>query len=173
MFIHIGIVPDICDTIPMNEMSALTFCEETIKLKESIEKDYISLCARLYKIREERLYEGQYSDWQVFLEELKITPSVASRLCKIWEVFIVNFDIDKKELQEAGGWTIAAEILKVATTKKTAEELLSLAKLYTRAHLRQHIQKLLKGAPEDCKHKNTITIKVCEDCGYKFREYAP
>lgn len=157
----------------MKELQAYNYCQQTIALKSKIEQNYLELCARLWKIRSERLFEGQYAEWELFLEELKITPSVASRLVKIYEVFVIQQGFSQEELEKAGGWSVVAELLPVATDKKASKELLELASTYTRQHLREHVLSL-KIAPEshvDCKHRDYYDLRICRDCGEKWQTH--
>lgn len=157
----------------MKEIQAFDFCKETIEVKNRIEKGYMELCARLYRIKNERLYEGHFTEWELFLEELHILPSVASRMIKIYEVFVIEQKISPAKIEKAGGWSVVAELLPVAVNKEASEDLLEMAQTLTRRDLRIHVQ-TLKIAPRsevDCKHRDTYFLRICRDCGEKWTEH--
>lgn len=76
------------------------FVRETIDLVKQIETRFLELGARLYKIREERLWEGNYDSFQEFLDSAHISAGMASKLAKIHHVYIVE---GKKETQALAG----------------------------------------------------------------------
>lgn len=152
----------------MNEITSYKYCEDTIKLKQSIEVSYVALCERLYKIRNERLYEAQFADWDVFLEEIKIDRASADKMCRIYELFVLNYKVPAEKIAEVGGWSKVAELLPVSTNKKQAIEALEYAKGALKKDVRIYVKEILgKQIPDNCKHKNTYVVEICKNCGDK------
>ncbi len=155
----------------MDKLTAKTnfnYCQETISLKSDLELSYLDLASRLHKIQLNRMYEPNYESFDEFLEEIKISKSTASKLINIWVRFVIQFKIKPKMLADAGGWTVVAEILPYADTKKSAERWLLDAKENRRKDLRKNLLELKTGiSMSKCKHKNKrhVLFWKCEDCG--------
>lgn len=161
----------------MNEKLAqhnFNYCEETISLKSKLELGYLDLAQRLFKIEDGGMYKPNYETFEEFLLEIKISLSTANKLKNIWVRFIHDLDIEPKMLAEAGGWSIVAEILPYAYTKKDAEKWLSLAKSNTKNDLRKHLIEAKTGIKMvNCRHLEevVITFKKCLKCGETHRIY--
>lgn len=147
-------------------------CQTTLDLKDKIENSFLILGESLWKIREERMWEGQWTSFGEFLMEMKMSEPTASKLINIWAKFVMEFGINPFLVVEAGGWGNVAEILPVVKDKLSAEEWLGKAKVLTREDLRTEIR-IAKGGtpPEDCSHGDSYTIKVCRTCGTSERIY--
>jgi len=155
------------------ELSAYNYCQDTINLKNAVEKNYMVLCARLYKIKTERLYEANFAQWEVFLEELRINKRSAEAMCKIYETFVIQLGIDPEQVALAGGWTVAETLLPLATSKELAEEGLEFAKGALRKDVRMFVNEKLGRVPDGmCSHADTYTVRVCRTCHDKWEEYA-
>lgn len=152
----------------MPNLPALRYCEETIKLKTGIEASFLALGERLKRIKEEVLFEDQWSDFGAFLAEMKLSESTASRLIGIYETFVLKYQIAPAQIAQAGGWTVIADILPVVNSKKDAKYWLDQATTLTRTDLRRELMEIKKGRlMSECKHKNTFTLRVCVDCGLR------
>jgi hypothetical protein len=82
-------------------MSGITnnqFVKDTITLVQRIETSFLELGARLYKIREERLWEGSYDTFNDFLAELKLTPGNASILASVHKNYVLDGGIEPEQL---------------------------------------------------------------------------
>lgn len=161
----------------MNKALASTnfnYCEATIKLKRDLELSYLELAQRLYKIREQKMFEPNYETFDEFLQEIKISTSTASNLIGIWVRFVLQFKIKPKLLAEAGGWSVVAEILPHAENKQQAEKWLLQAKENSRQDLRKSLKEHVTGIDMSlCKHedKEIITFERCKKCGHSERLY--
>lgn len=155
------------------EIQAYNYCQETIELKNNVEKNYMVLCARLYKIKNETLYEANFGSWELFLEELRINKRSAEAMCKIYETFVVSLGIDPDTVALAGGWSVAETLLPIATNKKDAEEGLSFAKGALRKDVRMYVNEKLGKVPEGiCRHEDTYTVRVCRTCHERWEDHA-
>lgn len=157
----------------MNEVKAYAYCEETIKIKGDIEKGYMVLCARLHKIKEERLYEASYSSWSLFLDELKIDRATAERMVKIYDTFVVRYGISPAKIEGAGGWSVVAELLPISNSKEEAEEALDYATGALKKDVRifVHSKRYGKDTEKMCRHPNTYLVRICRDCADRWEEH--
>lgn|SRR3990167_6076352 len=145
-----------------------SYCEETIKLKTDLELTYLELASRLHKIQSERMYEPNYDDFGDFLEDIKLSPSVATKMVKVWETFVLKFKVPLKKIADAGGVYQAYEVIKFVDSRKSAEEWLLKAKTFSRADLRKDKLEAITGIDmATCKHKDRTIIKFwrCNKCG--------
>lgn len=150
------------------------YCREVVELKKDIERNYLELAGRLCKIEDEKMYEPNYETFADFLEEIHITPSVASRMKTIWRKFVLEYDIKPVKIAEAGGWDKVYSIVKISGSKQQAEDWLHKINHLNRADLRKEIKELETGVTmSECKHIHTeaITFHKCLDCGDTWREY--
>ena len=83
-------------------MKPVDFVRETIDLIKSIENRFLELGARLYKIREEKLWSSTYDSYQEFLDVAKINPGNASILAKIHQHYVVEGKQKQKDLAGIG-----------------------------------------------------------------------
>ena len=157
----------------MNELKKKEVCDEAIELKKTIETHFLALGEKLLIIKQNSLYAPLYDTWLLFLDEMRMSESMASRLMGIYEKFILEYRIAPAQVIEAGNANMQ-EILPHANTEKKAKELVHLAETLTRQHLREELKELKSGREMgDCAHNNSyiIKIKVCRGCGSKERVY--
>lgn len=83
-------------------MKPVDYVRDTIDLVKSIETRFLELGARLYKIREEKLYLDTYDSFQEFLDSAHIKAGNASILAKIHKVYVVEGGRSTKELAGIG-----------------------------------------------------------------------
>ena len=156
----------------LQEVEAYNYCQETLALKSNIERAYLGICARLHKIKKERLYEANFGSWELFLEEMRVDKGSAERMVRIYETFILSLGIQEELVQNAGGWSVVAELLPIAKTKEDAEEGLEFASKATKKDVRMYVREKLGIAPSAlCEHKDTYTVRVCRDCGERWEDY--
>lgn len=154
------------------ELQAYNYCQETINMKNVMEKSYMVLCSRLHKIKSERLYEANFDSWEVFLEELRINKRSAEAMCKIYEKFVVELGISPDTVAMAGGWTVAETLLPLTTSKELAEEGLEFAKGALRKDVRMFVNDKLGRTPEGlCAHADVYTVIICRTCGEKWQDF--
>lgn len=155
------------------ELQAYNYCQETINMKNVMEKSYMVLCSRLHKIKSERLYEANFDTWEVFLEELRINKRSAEAMVKIYEKFVVELGISPDAVAMAGGWTVAETLLPLTTSKELAEEGLEFAKGALRKDVRMFVNERLGRVPDGlCSHTDTYTVRICRTCHEKWEDHA-
>lgn len=84
------------------EVKPIDYVRETIDLVKQIETRFLELGARLYKIREEKLYLGMYDSFQEFLDAAHIKAGNASILAKIHKVYVIEGGRTNEELSSMG-----------------------------------------------------------------------
>ena len=156
------------------EQEKKNYCDKTLELEEGARTVYLMLAERLYHIREERLYEPAWSSWHEYTMEFKdLSPASISKMISVYELFIMQYGFKPNELTKAGGWTKLYQLMKQINSKADAEKWLGLAEV----HSRQDLDKLLVESKtgvsmHECKHTETVTIRVCADCGEKIRDFS-
>lgn len=83
-------------------MNKTEYVRETIDLVKQIETRFLELGARLYRIREEKLYLDTYETFQEFLDAAHINPGHASILAKIHKFYVVDGGRDQVQLAGIG-----------------------------------------------------------------------
>ncbi len=147
------------------------YCKEALEYKTDIEWRFIGLGERLYKIKQERLYEAGWSSWDEFEMELKMSPATVSKLLRIYEIFILRYRFTPKQIATAGGWSSVAELLpsiKEDTPRERAKELLELVTDQSRLDLRKTLHEHKTGVDmAKCKHKpdDYYILKIYRCCG--------
>ena len=150
------------------EITPRSYLKETLKMVASIEGAFLSLAERLYTIREERLYEGEYETFEEFLLTAKLSKATASKLCLIYSTFVLKYKISHKKLAEVG-WSALYTVAGYADTKERATELVERAGLLTRGDLEVSLRNE-DGKQERCAHE-WILYKFCTKCSQKHRVY--
>ncbi len=150
-----------------------TYLAKTIEMKLAIEGGYLVLAQRLAKIREEELYSPEYDNFQGFLDEMNISEATASKMISIWSRLVVEYEIPKERLIEAGGWSQIAELLPYAKDKDTTIKLLDKIAGLQPGDARRAIREMKTGIEMDkCKHDwNEIHLKQCKKCGERQKIY--
>lgn len=146
------------------------YCQETIKLREQIEVAFIAIGERLKHIRDKHWYEGSWETFEDYLKEMKMHSSVASRLIKVYEKFILEYEISPHRVALAGGWSNAYEIIGKANSKEEAEEWLEKFEYASNQKDVGSVKKELRSGikRDECSHSETYTIKICRQCGEKI-----
>lgn len=143
----------------------LKYCEEALALRESIEDDFLLLGESLYNIREHNLFEPQWSSFVEFCFELRMTQASINRLIQIHKVFVLDYELPRKEITHAGVSNLF-DVLSSIQNKKDAQKWLAKATLLTRQDLRKELTEHKTGIDmRKCKHKNTYVVEICKDCG--------
>lgn len=148
-----------------------TYLKETIALRSEIEGAFLELGKRLHKIRDEKLYEGEFDNFDEFLLTAKISKATASKLITVYETFILKFELPVKVLSSIG-WSSLYSISSHATTKDRAEELVERAAILTREDLETSL-KNEDGKQNRCLHPKDEQrmVCVCGACGFRRRVY--
>ncbi len=156
----------------MTEMKNLVYCNKALALKKDIEGHFMLLSEYLYRIKEFRLYEPQWSSWLEFVYEMKISPNMANKLVQIYKTFILGYGFNPDDIATVGGWSSVQEILPVITSKEDAYKWLDEAKNLTVSDLRKSVKEAKTGINmSSCSHKNSYLVRVCKDCGERHQEF--
>ncbi len=78
------------------------YLRSTVDLVGQISSRYLELGARLYKIREEKLYLASYETFYDFLYHADIKPDTCSKLTKVHENFIVKGHVAPEQISNIG-----------------------------------------------------------------------
>ncbi len=156
----------------MTELQNFDYCQETLLLKSTIESSFLDLAARLMKIRNERLYEPQWTSFAEYCMEMKMKESVASRLINILERFVIGFGATYEDIVKIGGWSMAAELLPVIKTEEDLKHWFGKAELLSRDDIRRDKKEALTGILQtECQHPNAYKLVICPDCGERHKLY--
>ena len=151
-------------------LDRLSYCEKALELKKDIEGNFLVLAEYLYYIQDRNLFESQWTDFDEFLEEMKMTKSTAFKLTHIYKTFILGYGFTSKEINSAGGISSLSDIIPMVNSKKTAEKWLHLTTTLTRSDLRKEIKEAKTGVTmANCKHGNTYKVQICKDCGERWQ----
>lgn len=149
----------------------LSFCNKIIALEQEIGSSLLHIARDLKIIRDNRLYEGQWSSFDEYISEFRnLAPSTASRIITVYEVFVEKYKIPIKKLAAARGWTHLYAVAGGLKNKEDAVAWLEKATELTRSDLQKEVTESKTGvAMRDCKHKNGAYIFACPDCGDRER----
>ena len=142
------------------------YLSETVELKSTIEQSFLVLAERLYKIRSERLWDGEYDTFDEFLLELDLSAATCSKLCLIYKHWVLKAGVKVEALGKCA-WSSLYEAIPLLE-KRNPNELAEELKLLTRSDT---IEKIREFKHSDCKHKNVYTLIVCKDCGKRVKTY--
>ena len=139
---------------------------ETEEIKKGIETSFLILAEHLYKICQERIWEGEYDNLREFLLKIEISQSFCSKLCSVYEQWVIKGKKSFESLSTISWTNLYHSIprLKDEDIDVVYED----AKLLTRQDI---IEKGRELKHPDCKHKNTYKLEICEDCGKKWKVY--
>lgn len=146
-------------------MNPDNYVRETIDLVKQIETRFLELGARLYKIREERLYEGTYDSFQEFLDAAHIKAGNASILCKIHKVYVVEGGRTNQELAGIGYSTLYEAIPLIE--RDGLDNTVIKASTLTRSEIVDEVKEQKFGVHEHTP-KDDARFALCE-CGKFFR----
>lgn len=153
------------------ELTNHQYCEQTKKLKEAIEENFLVLGQRLKVIRDEQRFFPQHDSFASFCDDMKLAESVASRLISIYQTFVLDWEIAPELLLEAGGWSRLDKIRRVAASRPEAEDLIQKSALMGGTDFEREITEKKRGVSQaDCAHE-MVTIRYCKKCHVKVRTY--
>lgn len=151
----------------MTSLAVPTYVEETIALKKQIEGYFIHLAERLYNIREQRLWEGNYTSFVEFLKDIDLSESTSSKLILIYQTFVLE---DGLRVDEIAGvsWTTLYEITRIDDVQ-ARKEFVDNAGVLSRQDTKDAIREYKTGCTE---HDNEpISMFRCKTCGKLTRDY--
>lgn len=147
-------------------------CMSIIDMKKHIELMFLELGKALLDIRENGLYTGSWESFEDYLDEMKISPSVASRLISVYKTLVLEYQFEPDLIANAGGWSNAYEIIKLSPTKEEAQQWLTESENRLPKDTKQLLRQAKSGiSVDECPHSDTYLIRVCRKCGVKIREY--
>ena len=145
-------------------MKPIDFLRDTVDLVKQIETRFLELGSRLYRIKEERLWESTYDSYQEFLEAAHINPGHASILVSIHRKFIVEGQKTKEELAGIGYSNLYEAIPLI--DRDGVEVAVVKAETLTRSEIKEEVREQKHGVHEHV--AGTERWGVCE-CGKFIR----
>lgn len=142
-------------------MTNTEYLRATVDLVKQIETRFLELGARLYKIKDKQLWQGDYDSYQEFLDSAHINPGHASILTKIHQHYMVNEGVEFKQLG-AIGYSNLYEAIPLIEKEGVEKAILKAATL-TRAEIKDEVRDVKHGV-----HDHTVGKErwgSCETCG--------
>lgn len=137
------------------------YIKETIILRNDIEGSFLELGKRLFHIHNEKMWRGQYESYEEFLEEIKLKPSVASRLETVYTVYIVEHKVPMQKLVSVGYSNLYTAIPLLGSG--SAVDVVERAGSLTRKDLEQELRDAKHG---ECAHDGEYEVfHRCKKCG--------
>jgi hypothetical protein len=159
-------------TTELTEKEKHQYCKDALDFKTDIEWRFIGLGERLFRIKQERLFEAGWTSWEEFEMELKMSPATVSKLLRIYEIFVLKHNFTPKQIASAGGWSVVAELLPAIAPdapRSRLKELLGIAEEQSRPDLRRTLLEAKTGIDmRKCTHKDYYVIKICRGCGDRW-----
>lgn len=147
------------------------YLKETLLIKKRLESSFFELAERLKKIRDERIYQdGGFNTFAEFCFEMKMAESTASRLIAVYQRYCLELGMDKEKLSIVG-WTQLYSMLPLAVSKEKTEELVEEAQHLRRDDVSKMVKERKNPELAKCEHSRTYLLRICEDCGDKYRVY--
>ena len=144
-----------------------SYLKETISLRHNIEGAFLELGERLNNIRSKAIWRGKYESYEEFLEDIKITPTIASRLVTVYTVYVLEHKVPIKKLSAVGYSLLytAIPLLK----EGNALEVVAKASELSRRDLEDELRDEKHG---ECNHDGDMEdYKRCVTCGKFCRVY--
>jgi hypothetical protein len=162
----------------LSEEKQYEYCKDTLSLATGIKKAFMVLAERLYKIKTRKLYKSFHEKWYMYLDEIELHESVASRLITIYEKLVQSLDVKMDQIQNVE-YSKLYEIQKVSDTKDIAMYWIEQVnsedeeQRLTLKDLKAKINAMNAGITEDapCEHKETYLIRCCRCCKDSWEEF--
>lgn len=142
-----------------------TFIKKTLELRDHIEGAFLELGERLMKIRNEKMWAGEYESFGEFLEEMRISEATASKMIAVYSTFVVAHNIPIEQLAKAGWSNLYATLPLLEQKKYTADELVERAITWRRADIQSEVRE--KQAGEHRHDWEEYHFKICKICREK------
>ena len=153
----------------MTDIIPKTYLKETIQLHSNIGVAFLELGERLHKIREDKLYFGEYDSFEEFLLTAKITKGTASKLITVYETFQLKYKLPIKKLVGIGYSSLYAIAVHV-DSKEKAEEWVERASMLTRDDLQDSLREEARPS-RGCAHTDIRIVEACNQCSHRRRRY--
>lgn len=138
-------------------MNPANFLRDTVDLVKSIETRFLELGSRLYKIKTDELWKGQYDSFQEFLDTARINPGHASILVSIHKAYVVEGGVQFNALKGVGYSNLYEAIPLIE--RDGIDKAVHIATTLTRAEIKQEVR---DEEHPDCRHNEQFTI--CAKC---------
>lgn len=149
----------------MTELITNDYIEDTKRLKKQIEGYFITLAERLYTIREQRLWEPNYKNFEECLLDIDVTGGTASKLISIYETFVLGDGLKPEQIAGVS-WTTLYEITKIEDPD-ARKEFIDNSHLLSRKDTSDAIREFKTG----CENHDfeEILMGKCKTCGRLVR----
>lgn len=145
------------------EIEPRSYCTETIQLKRTIQSAFLTLAERLYNIKRDEMWTTNWGSWQEYLEELDVSEATASKLIKVYEVYVIQYKIDEVKLVKLGWDSLYSAIPLIAESEKKPIEVVEDFSHLRKADQREVLREAKKGP---CEHNwEEISMRRCSHCG--------
>jgi hypothetical protein len=128
----------------------------------------VNIAERLWHIRSKEMWEGLWSSWEEFLNELGMKKGTASKLCTLYERIVIELKFPTETLHTAP-WTNLYAALPMMATKEKAELAIVKAQVLTGKELSQECYEFKHG--RECPHAHTSLLRHCLDCRVYMKVY--
>jgi hypothetical protein len=142
-----------------------TFIKKTLELRDHIEGAFLELGSRLMKIRNEKMWAGEYESFGEFLEEMRISEATASKMIAVYSTYVVTHKMDITQLAKAGWSNLYSAIPLLESKKYTIDEVLERAITWRRVDIQNEVREESIG--EHRHDWNEYHFKICSICREK------
>lgn len=148
------------------------YLEETVSLRDELEKGFLVLAERLLKIKNERLYESAYDTFEDFIAELRLSRSTCYKIISVYEKFILLGELNPHEVARFG-WGNLSLFTKLIDTKEKAKEVFDQVSPLGRSDALKTLQEMKTGiSMTTCQHTwQKICFNECTTCGDRAKIY--
>jgi len=138
-------------------MSKANYLRETVDLVKQIDTRALELGARLYRIKEERMWEDEHDSFMEFVDTTGLKRSFVSMLTTVHRVYVVDHGVQVPELAQAGYSKLydAMPLL----DDEDAKTVVNKAKMLSLSEIREEVRD--EKHPE-CSHEETV--RICSAC---------
>lgn len=135
-------------------MKPTEYLRETIDLVKSIETRFLELAARLYRIKENALWNNSYDSYTDFLDAAHINPGHASILTKIHQYYVIDGKKSQKQLAGIGYSNLYESIPLIE--REGVDTALAKASTLTRAEIKDEVREQKHGEHEHVAKDNNL-----------------
>lgn len=141
------------------------YLRSTRDLVTAIQTRFLELGARLYKIHEEKLWEGSFDSYTDFLESARISESQASIFANIHKHYVLEGGIEEQRLAQIGYSNLHASLPLIE--KEGIESAVVKAQTLTRSEINDEVRESKHGIHEHVP-KDEKRFAFCQ-CGKLFQ----
>lgn len=137
------------------------FLRETVDLVKQIETRFLELGARLFRIKENKLWLDTYESYQEFLDAARISPGNASILASIHQHYVLEGKVPIKKLAGIGYSNLYEAIPLIE--RDGVDAAVVKADTLTRSEIKDEVKEKKHGV-----HRHVMGTErwgACEKCG--------